>query len=319
MTRPLLALLLLVLPGVAGTAGQPASPAARPLEIDTVFVDRSGSPVRDIRRDEVEVWMGGLRMPLQQFIAVTPDDTARSRRALVLVLDDITLDPGLMPRVREAARRMVERLGPDDQMAIISLNGDAARTTNDRAELLRAVDRYNVRATGVMRPDMLSEQVLKTIASVSQQMSESGTRRRIVVGIGSGWVFDTPIPPPMVGREMGPEWVEAMRAMASANVTLYVIDPAGVGRTRFPSGSTGFARETGGHAFMSTNDMRAVADQIMTEASTYYILEIADPPMFRTAPLREIEVRVKRGGVTARARRAVLGAPPAAREGRGRQ
>jgi hypothetical protein len=46
----------------------------------------------------------------------------------------------------------------------------------------------------------------------------------------------------------------------------------------------------------------------MEEAGTYYILGIADPPMFRNAPLREVDVRVKRRGVTVRARRAIAGA-----------
>lgn len=313
MRRTVVALALLASASSTGASQSSASrPSGPPIEIDAVFVDKHGAPVRDISRDEVEVWIAGLRVPLDKFIAVTPEDAERSRRSIVLLLDDITLDPSLAPRVREAARRMVQRLGPGDQMAIIALSGDASKSTDDKAALLTLVERFNIRATGILRREDLGEQVLKTVSQVSQQLTESGGRRRTIVGMGSGWVFDTPLPPPMAGRELGPEWIEAMRAMSAANVTLYVIDPGGIGRTRLPAGDAGFARESGGFAFLNTNSVTAAADQIMSEASTYYILGVTDPPMFRSAPLREVQVRVKRAGVTARARRALSGtaAPP---------
>ena len=282
-------------------------PSRPPIEIDAVFVDKHGAPVRDISRDEVEVWIAGRRIPLETFMAVTPEDAERSRRSIVLLLDDITLEPAIAPRVREAGRHLVQRLQPEDRMAVIALSGDTTKSTGDKVALLQMVDRFNPRAAGFLRPDDLGEQVLKTVSQVSQQLAESGGRRRTIIGIGSGWVFDTPLPPPMAGRELGPEWIDAMRSMASANVTLYVIDPGGVGRTRLPAGDSGFARESGGFAFMNTNDVKAAADQIMNEASNYYILGVSDPPMFRNAPLREVDVRVKRPGVTARARRALSG------------
>ena len=288
--------------------------AAGSIEIDTVFVDRAGNPVRDIRRDEIEVWIAGYRVPLDKFMQVTPDDAVRSRRSIVLLLDDITLDPALFPRVRQAGRQMVARMNPGDQMAIVSLSGETTGSTDDSVTLLRALDRFTPRASGYMRPDDLGAHVLRTIETLSTQLAEAGARRRTIVGLGSGWLFDTPLPPQINGRDLRPEWVAAMRAIAAANVTFYVIDAGGVGRTRFPGGDAGFARETGGFAFLNTNDVNAAADQIMTEASTYYILGIADPPRFRTAPLREVEVRLKRPGVTARARRAIAGSSAASRQ-----
>ena len=306
------AVVAIVLAAIVPLIGQEGTgkPSMVPIEIDAVFVDRQGKAVHDINRDEIEVWVAGYRVPLEKFMAVTPEDRARSRRSMVLVLDDITLDPALAPRVRDAGKQMVSRLREDDEMAIIALSGDTVKSTNDTATLMRTLDRYNPRATGFMRPDTLGEQVLQTVATVSRQLAESEGRKRTIVGLGSGWLFDTPLPPVMTsGRELRPEWIEAMRAMAAANATLYVIDAGGLGRQRLISGDAGFARESGGLAFLQTNDVRGAADQIMSEASTYYILTINDPPRFRTAPLREVEVRVKRPGVSARARRALAGTP----------
>ena len=53
--------------------------------------------------------------------------------------------------------------------------------------------------------------------------------RKAIVGIGPASLFDTPIPNPIVGRDLRPEWTEAMRATASAGTHFYVIDPGGVG------------------------------------------------------------------------------------------
>ena len=90
--------------------------------------------------------------------------------------------------------------------------------------------------------------------------------------------------------------------MARTDVTYYVIDPAGVGRTGTRS-SGGFARESGGEAFINTNDIDGAVEQILREADTYYEILVEDPPFGRTAPLRELEVRTKRPDVTIRARR----------------
>jgi VWFA-related protein len=140
-------------------------------------------------------------------------------------------------------------------------------------------------------------------------LSEASEGRKAVVAIGAGWLFDTPIQPQTISRDLRPEWVDAMRAAASAHVSLYVIDPAGVGMRPADAGSSGFARETGGHAFLNTNDINGAVDRILRELDTYYVLSAQDPPVGRKADLREVEVKVLRRGVTVRARRGIPPAP----------
>ena len=80
-------------------------------------------------------------------------------------------------------------------------------------------------------------------------------RRKAIVAIGAGWLFDTPLPPPSL-RDLHGEWLTAMRAMAAANASLYVIDPVGLRPARGLTygGDSGFANQTGGYAFVNTND-----------------------------------------------------------------
>ena len=297
---------------LASTASRLQEPAAAPqptlLSVDAVAVDRKGNPVADLRPGDVEIWLEQYRIPLESMTVLTKDDERR-RRTIVLLLDDITLAPELRPRAREAGRHLVEALQPEDRMAVVTLTGANIKATDDRAALRRAIDSYGPRATEPLRPDDLAARVLNMLTAIARQAAELPGHRRTVVAIGSGWVFDTPIPPPTVARDLRDEWTTAMRSMALANVTLYVIDPSGVGGAPSMSGAIGMARETGGHAFLNTNDVNGAVDRIMREAVSYYILRFEDPPFFRTAPLRKLDVRAKRRDLTVRARQLIPGTP----------
>jgi VWFA-related protein len=304
---------LLCLIALLAAAAAASAPAQAPVErvpgrivIDVVAVDRNGVPVMDLKRDEIEVWIGHFRVPIDTFTPVTPATDDKGGRVLVLLLDDVTLPLQMVPRARDVARRFVSRMLPGDQMAVVTLNGAGMESTSDQARLRKAVDAYDVRLAGVNRIDQLGQHVLKTVASISRQLVEAADQRKTIVAIGSGWLLDRPIPPPQVGQSLLPEWIDAMRIMALANVNLYVIDPAGVGVTRVGGGNSGFAHETGGFAFLNTNDLNGAADRILRETASYYMIGVGDPPVGGTG-LREMEVRVLRRGVTIRARRAVPG------------
>lgn len=306
------ALLPVLLAAAAGYSPLPAQkPAAdqpaRLLAIDAVALDRNDNPVTDLGKEEVEVWIGGYRVPIEAFEAVTPDSGGDDGRLIVLLLDDMMLPPQLLPRVREVARRFVNRMGPNDEMAVVLLNGGVMESTSDRAKLLRSIDNYYVRASGVLRVDTLGEHVLNTVDGIARGLAEAPARRAAIVAIGVSWVFDRPIPNPTVSRDLRAEWTNAMRALAIARASLYVIEPAGVGMAPAGAGSGGFADATGGHAFVNTNDLTGAADQILLETGNYYLIAVTDPPVQRNAPLRELEVRVLREGVKVRAREYLAG------------
>jgi VWFA-related protein len=289
----------------AGAQTPPADDPRAPLRIHAAVVDRNGSPVTDLRPDEFEVWINIFRVPIQTVTVVSP--TSERGRTIALLLDDLAIDHAMGIRVKEAARQFVTRMSPGDRMAIVALNGSATKSTDDRTQLLRTIDAYNPRALGLIPFEDVGPHVLNTIASLSRQFSEVAGPKTIV-GIGAAWLFDRPVQPQAIGRDVRKEWIEAVRAMAFADASLYVLDPGGVGASPFASGgSGGFARETGGHAFENSNDVKGTVDRIMREAANYYVLEVADPPVGRKAELRELDVRVKRRGASVRARRWIPG------------
>jgi VWFA-related protein len=307
MTRILLPLVLIAATWPAGAFPQATvERGSARLLIDAVAVDRNGVPVVDLKQEEMEVWIGHFRVPIETFAAVTPA-TERAGRLMVLLLDDVTVPVALAGRARDVARRFVNRMLPGDRMAIVTLDRPAMESTDDRTRLFRAIDAYAVRSAGLMPIDRLGEHVLKTVGTLSRQMVDAGSERKTIVAIGSGWLFDRPIPPPTAGINPRQEWIGAMQSMALSNVSLYVIDPSGVSIARADTGVSGFARETGGVAFNSTNDLNGAADRILREAANYYLIGVGDPPVGRGADLRELDVRVLRRGITVRARRAIVG------------
>ena len=306
MIRLLLPLVLIALGPLTGRAQAPSERGAGRIHIDAVAVDKNGLPVMDLTPAEVEVWIGHFRVPIESFTVVTPEANP-SGRLTVLMLDDVTVNLQHIGRVREVAKRFVTTMKPEDRIAVVMLDGGTMEATNDSAKLLRTIDTYAARSRGMMPIDRLGEHVLKNIGALSRQMVEAGGQRKTIVAIGSGWIFDRPIPPATVGMEPRKEWIAAMQAMALTNTGLYVIDPMGVSVARAESGRSGFARETGGLAYLATNDLAGAADKIMREAANYYMLGVGDPPVGRGADLREVEVKVLRRGVTIRARHLITG------------
>ena len=301
ITLPLALVVTLIGPLAAQT---PAPPAKADLWIDVTAVDAHGVPVMDLKPAEFEVWVSGYRIPITDVSAVTPEGGGR---VVVVLLDNAAVPPVLMPRVREAARLLVEQIGPGDRMAVVSLHDGVMELTGDRSTLVRAIDAYSTRSFP-FRIEDAGEHVLRTVTNITQQLTEVSDRRKTIVAIGTGWLFDTPLPPPGM-RDLSAEWVSAMRAMASTHTTLYVLDPAGLGAgpRGYFGGESGFARETGGHAFLNTNDFRGAVDRIWRESGSYYLLGVVNPPMQRKADLREVEIKVLRKGVTVRSRNVIRG------------
>ena len=290
------------------TPQTPVEPRPGRLVIDAVVMDRAGMPVLDVKPSELEAWIVGYRIPIESVTFVSPTPGVPSDRSIALLLDDINVDPAVMPRARDAARQFVERMVPNDRIAIATLSGAVLEPNADRARLRQRIDAYAPHAWTVDRLDTMGAHVLNTITAVSRLIGQTTPGRKAIVALGPAGLFDTPIPPPTAGRDLRPEWVSAMQTMAAANVALYVIDPAGVGGSRTTGGDSGFARETGGIAFTNTNDMTGVADRIMRESGSYYLIELRDPSMGRQMDLRALDVRVLRPGLSVRARRAVRGA-----------
>ena len=302
-----LSLALLLSFGIAPANAQDTPPPAggRTLQIDVVASDDDGKPMTDLKRGDIEVWIGGLRVPIQDIAVVTPEGQERPGRLIVLLLDDMTLDPTMVARARDIAKRFVSRMLPGDRMAVAMLDGRSTELTSDPAILNRQIESWR-QSLGVMPLDRIGEHVIAKVDAIARGIVEAPGARKTIVGIGSSWLLDTPVPPAQIGMNLREEWFAMLRALAIADATYYVIDPHGVGGSR-QTGQNGLAFETGGYAFHNTNDFTRAVDRILHEAGHYYRLTVQDPPVGQKAALRDVDVKVLRDDIEVRARRSIPG------------
>src|SRR3954470_20302364 len=82
----------------ASPVSQQASIEPRPgrLVIDAVVLDRANMPVLDVKPSELEVWIVGYRIPIETVTFVNHGVEVPGRRSIVLLLDDIDVDPSVM-------------------------------------------------------------------------------------------------------------------------------------------------------------------------------------------------------------------------------
>lgn len=163
----------------AGLAAAPQAPQPQPptfklevnyVEVDVLVTDRQGHFVRDLTKDDFQVFEDGkpqkvsafsivdlpverAERPLGAARPIEPDVRTNARpfngRVYVMVIDDLHTLFGRSDRVKRAAREFIERhLGANDLMAVVHTAGptDASQEfTGNKRLLLAAVDRTDGR------------------------------------------------------------------------------------------------------------------------------------------------------------------------------
>jgi VWFA-related protein len=168
----------------------------------------------------------------------------------------------------------------------------------------------------------------EAIERVMKPLADTRDRKAVVL-VSEGFIYD----PAEAGHR---RIVEAARR---ANATLYFVDTRGLAdmpafygvefgqrideknvlaaiadTTQEAEGAVTLARDTGGFTVGKTNDLEAGIVRIGNESRSFYLLGYSAGAVPRDGRFRKIEVRVKRPGVTVRARRGYF-APLDAPEG----
>ncbi|MEQ1726872.1 MAG: VWA domain-containing protein [Vicinamibacterales bacterium] len=171
------AFVLLAGVGLMAGQGQPSSQEQPPaptfkavveyVEVDAVVTDQQGNLVRNLKKDDFQVFEDGKPQTISTFSVVDipieraerplfsprpiePDVQSNERpfdgRVYVMILDDLHVSAMRSQQVRRSARQFIERnLGANDLMAVIYTGGraaDAQEFTGNKRLLLNAVDKF---------------------------------------------------------------------------------------------------------------------------------------------------------------------------------
>jgi len=253
----------------------------------------------------------------------SPEHAAREAaredvRLFAIFLDDYHVEksPTITALSRRVLKALVERFGPNDLIAIVDPLTPLShiRFTRSRAELLARVESFEGRkgeifpVRSVMEEAQLREPnlwelrggvTLSALGAVVTHLAGLREGRKSVVFLSQG---------PVLGSFSGPNedrLREVVEAANRGNVTIHVVDPRPLGASPFGGPDVLFRlyHETGGRALVNSNDHAERLDEIMADASAYYLLGYAPSRAFADGRFHRIEVKVKRRGARVLARR----------------
>jgi VWFA-related protein len=327
--------LALVTVGVAvPSAVQQPAPFAVSTDVVLVPVvvhDRKGATVANLTAADFTLAEDGRPVAIETFLPPEAEKAdGEGGRFVVLALDNITTPAEIAWRVKDIAMLFVNRMTPGDDLSVISLANGAASSGHGPEAARTAIRRFApMLATVRTRAEVVAEG-LEAIGSLSEQMGKSPHPRKVLAIIGAAYMFDPSEPSAFgdLGRNPAVQWNDAVRAASRHNISVYLIDPrgqrpmsdassfagargsagAGADADARPSfvysgadTSRGFTNHTGGQAWVNTTNYKGAVDAIWRESGSYYLLGYRLP--INDHRLHDIDVKVKRAGLTVRARR----------------
>ena len=288
---------------------------ARTVAVYATVTDADGRLVPDLERDDFEVFDNGKPQPLTIFANDIQPIT------IVVMLDRSGSMRANFRRVEAAAEAFVKRLLPADKARIGSfaarIQVDPPDFTSDSAELVKII-RTELQAEG---PTPLWNAVNVGMNALRRQEG-----RRVVL------VFTDGVDSPMNFSSNNVSLKSAMKRAQEEDVMVYAIGlesevPFGNRRAPMPGGGMGglrrqsgmisqkpdeglakIAGETGGGYFelTTTNNLASTFARVADELHRQYALGFEPPKL--DGKSHKLEVRIKKPGMTARARKSYVAA-----------
>ena len=320
------------------------------VEVDVVVVDKKGQPVRGLKQGDFEILEDGKPVEVATFSAVdlpaapagspippadqsatsiAANDQPDDGRVILIVLDDyhVAFDAGRMGTVRSTARRLVERLGPSDQAAVMATSGrtgNQSEFTSDKARLIAAIDRFFPQSEqaagniGTPAPggsggfgfvqELKARWAMSSLSGAAKALATIPHRRKAVLLVSQG------LPASLEEIIRDPNANAAAEAVREfiltaerSNIAIYTVDPCGL---EFDGGCStdsrnnlrSIAEGTGGFAVTFTNAPEIGVDRMVEESGTYYLIGYYSPAPLYDGKRHGIKVRMREGGYQVRAR-----------------
>jgi Ca-activated chloride channel family protein len=274
--------LALVLAGAAGplpTAANQFTSSVNLVEVYASVVDPAGQPIRGLSQRDFEILEDGQPQAIAAFTAGDFPLTA------ALALDNsFSMAGPPLATVKSAARSFLQALRPEDQAVVIGIGSRVsvlAAAESARPDQLAAVDGLSAWGTTALHDAI--------IAAIEAVDGARGRRALVILSDGDDKYSDATA-------------ADALARARRANVMVY---PIAIGRTRPPLFAE-IATLTGGRSFHARETkgldetLRTVAAQLREQYLIGY--SPSRPPTAGANEWRSITVRVKRPGLTVRAR-----------------
>lgn len=316
------------------------------LTLDVVALDRGGRFVESLRPEDLAVTVDGAprRVVSMRLVSRGPGANASASlkaaaagpvgaaaedsRTVLVVIDEVMLDRAGLQAASTAAVAFVDRLGPNDRVAVVRIPqaGTSLTFTTERPtlrEALRGVGASEASSAGLTPVNQLIPGGdLERMSMTLHGLAELFGRLEEIPGRKAVALFSAGLPAPwlqLASEAAAPEneklTVESVAQRAAASrVTVY-----GVGvRERQPEGRPGpdlapveaIARETGGQ-YVALDAFEKSLGRLVSALSACYRIEIEGAPESQSGRPSRVEVKTPRKDTTLEsASWAVSGPPP---------
>jgi VWFA-related protein len=315
--------LILLICGAAGWAQLP--PTQAPLPAPDPFESRRGKKHEELSRTAARldaVAYDADRKPLTRLTAAdfhlqaegtaqkidTCEYRANQPLRLAVVIDDLSLSADHSNSARRDLRKVVDGLGPNDEMAILRASAGSGvfdRFTSDKRELQAAIDRapYNPAAEGAP-PETLAGTFRTVVKGALEGMRELGGRQALLV-----------ISERLRDAGRMPTTAESVRLRSLADLAsavIYIVDMSAVANlTQLDFGVAQIATETGGLSYEGDKTAAALAQIARDQAGYYFIEYHAEGAQYDylAGMVRVRDVKLTAANAMVRARNGVFGVP----------
>jgi len=252
--------------GVAELFGQgtPAR-ASAPLAIEAHVVNQAGDPVTGLRPDQFQVLIGGREH------VVTAARFITGRTTFILAIDQTSFGAASVPAARDAARRLMSRIGAEDALGLIAFPGTISiPPATNRPPISAAIEKIAGLSGDAPADERAAKSVSGLDATVRALGAIPGRKTLVVVSAGIAMPKES-----AAVAALTEETATFARAAEAAGVTLNVLflewnDIRTHGPRLFS-----FARTTGGTFYQLGLGADRYVGNLVKDASSYYMLDVA--------------------------------------------
>ena len=180
---------------------------------EVLVTDQNGKMITELNKGDFIVTEDGAPQTIEVF---SPGENVSVPRSIVLIIDCGTVQAPYLKNSIQAAKVLVDKLGPQDKMAIVTVDVKLrVKFTQDKTLLKRALDsleRKNLKFGGGAE--------FNALLAVLNEVFAAEDRQRIIIFQGDGseiiWLKadkDAPYPVPDITRESTLRWVAKEKQM----------------------------------------------------------------------------------------------------------
>jgi VWFA-related protein len=310
----------------------------RQILLEVQATDKAGAPVRGLQQQDFTLLDDKLPLNIVSFQAVDSAAPAATDPplAVLLVVDTVNASFQAVANEKNELKRYLLLDGGKlpQPMSLIMFTDTGAQMQNgssrDGNVLASLLDQYelglreNHRSQGVYGAAERFDKSLKAIGQLAAyERTQPG--RKLVIWISPGWPLLSGPRTYLSGKEQEQLFksiVAASTELRLARVTLYSVDPLGLGDFRnakyyevFLKGVTSPSRslpgnlglpvlavQTGGRVLNLTNDITTAIAECAADASAFYVISFDPPRADKPNEYHSLAVTVDKPGVTARTR-----------------